>query len=70
MTQAGFLVTVGILAAMPSVIAGKRKCRNRLKIEKLNFFLSWTIIGWIVAMAWAIWGESDSGSEDCADVIL
>jgi hypothetical protein len=21
--------------------------------------LSWTIIGWVAAMAWAIWGKSD-----------
>jgi hypothetical protein len=28
-------------------------------IDLLSFFLSWTIIGWVVAMIWAIWGKSD-----------
>jgi hypothetical protein len=51
-------ITVGILTAIPFVIAYKRKCKNLVLIDLLSFFLSWTIIGWVVAMAWAIWGES------------
>ena len=57
--QIVFWITVGILIAIPDLIAYKRKCKDRLKIAKLSLFLSWTIIGWVVAMAWAIWGESD-----------
>jgi hypothetical protein len=49
----------GVLTAIPSVIAYMRKCKNLLSISQLSFFLSWTIIGWVVALAWAIWGESD-----------
>ena len=46
--QIVFWITVGILFAMPEVIAYKRKCKDRLKIAKLGFFLSWTVIGWVV----------------------
>jgi hypothetical protein len=57
--QAVLWIAAGILTAMPDLIAFKRKCKDRLKIAKLSYFLSWTIIGWVFAMAWAIWGESD-----------
>ena len=52
-------ITGAILTALPFVIAFKRKCKNFILIDLLSFFLSWTIIGWVVAMAWAICGEFD-----------
>jgi membrane-anchored glycerophosphoryl diester phosphodiesterase (GDPDase) len=57
--QIVFWITVGILFALPDVIAYKRKCKDRLKIAKLGYFLGWTVFGWVVAMVWAICGESD-----------
>ncbi len=48
-----------VMAAIPCIIAYKRKCASFLLIDLLSFLLSWTIIGWLAAMAWAIWGESD-----------
>jgi len=48
-----------LLTSIPFAIAYKRKCANFVLIDLLSFFLSWTIIGWVVAMAWAIWGKSD-----------
>jgi Superinfection immunity protein len=52
-------ITGVILTAIPILIAEKRKCKNLPLIYLLGFFLSWTIIGWVAAMAWAIWGEPD-----------
>ena len=52
-------ITGVIVAAIPIVIAERRKCNNLPWIYFLTFFLSWTIIGWVAAMAWAIWGDSD-----------
>jgi hypothetical protein len=49
----------GIISAIPILIAVKRKHANMTLLSLLTFFLSWTIIGWIAAMAWAIWGRSD-----------
>jgi len=54
-----FWIAVGILIAVPDLIAYKRKCKDRLRIAKVSYLLSWTIIGWVFAMGWAIWGESD-----------
>jgi hypothetical protein len=48
-----------VLSAIPIVIADRRKCRSLKFIYFLAFFFSWTIIGWVVAMGWAIYGESD-----------
>jgi hypothetical protein len=28
-------------------------------IDLVSFFVSWTIIGWVIAMVWAIKGRSD-----------
>jgi hypothetical protein len=48
-----------VLTAVPGMIASKRRCADITLIYLLSFFLSWTIVGWIGAMAWAIWGKSD-----------
>lgn len=48
-----------VLSAIPIVIAEKRRCKNLKWIYFLSFFLSWTIIGWLVAMSWAIRGEAN-----------
>jgi len=57
--QTVLLIFGAILTVIPFVIAFKRKCKNFILIDLLSFFLSWTIIGWIAAMVWAIWGKSD-----------
>ena len=38
---------------MPSIIAFARSKRDLVSILLLNFFLGWTLIGWIVALVWA-----------------
>jgi hypothetical protein len=46
----------GLGAAMyflPSIIALARNKRDTLAIFLLNFFLGWSVIGWIVALVWA-----------------
>ena len=53
-------ITGAVLTAIPFMIASKRKSKDFILIDHLSFFLNWTIIGWVIAMAWAIWGKSDS----------
>jgi hypothetical protein len=38
---------------LPSIVALVRGKRDTLSICLLNFFLGWTLIGWIVALVWA-----------------
>jgi hypothetical protein len=39
---------------LPAIIAGVRRARNFWWILAVNFFLGWTVLGWIVALIWAI----------------
>jgi hypothetical protein len=42
-----------VMYFLPSIIALARSKRDLLAIFLLNFFLGWSIIGWIVALIWA-----------------
>jgi Superinfection immunity protein len=39
---------------LPSIIALARNKRDITAIFLLNLFLGWSIIGWIVALVWAV----------------
>lgn len=42
---------------LPTIIAALRHSRSVVGIFLLNLFLSWTVIGWIVALVWALCSE-------------
>lgn len=42
-----------VMYFLPSIIAVIRSKRDLLSIFLLNFFLGWTMIGWIIALVWA-----------------
>ena len=39
---------------LPSIVALARSKRDILLICLLNFFLGWTLIGWVIALLWAL----------------
>jgi hypothetical protein len=43
---------------LPSIIAYQRGKKNFGAILAVNFLLGWSIIGWIVALVWALATES------------
>lgn len=51
------LIMVGIIALVgyfiPTIVAYNRKKLNKMSILLLNFFLGWSLIGWVVALVWA-----------------
>lgn len=52
----GALVLILFLALfyfMPSIVAITRKHHQQIAICVLNFFLGWTVLGWVVALVWA-----------------
>jgi Superinfection immunity protein len=49
-----FVNFVFIMYFLPSIIALARSKRDIAGIILLNFFLGWTMIGWIVALIWAV----------------
>jgi Superinfection immunity protein len=42
---------------LPAIIASRRHARNFGWILVVNIFLSWTLVGWVVALIWAIRDE-------------
>jgi hypothetical protein len=47
------LVLIAILYFLPVVVAGTRGHPQQGPIAIINIFLGWTLIGWVVALAWA-----------------
>jgi nicotinamide riboside transporter PnuC len=39
---------------VPTIMANENAKRNKLYILILNLALGWTVIGWVVALIWAI----------------
>jgi hypothetical protein len=51
------LVLLLIWAAMyfaPTIVAFNRNRHNKGAICALNVFLGWTVVGWVVALVWAL----------------
>jgi hypothetical protein len=49
-----FFLVSALLYFLPSIIAMSRKKTNLMGIFLVNFFLGWSVIGWIVALIWAV----------------
>jgi ABC-type transport system involved in cytochrome c biogenesis permease component len=53
MENTGVLVLVG-LYFLPALLALARSHHQRLAIAALNLLLGWTVLGWVVALVWAL----------------
>jgi len=49
----GFFGFGFLMYFLPTIIAFARSKRDTTSIFLLNFFLGWTMIGWVVALVWA-----------------
>ena len=43
-----------VMYFLPSIVALARSKRDLLGIFLLNLFLGWSVIGWVVALVWAV----------------
>lgn len=72
------LLILGILYFLPWVFAAARSRHNTGAIFALNLFLGWSVIGWVVAMVWALSSDQPKGVDtratrkcpQCAELIL
>lgn len=49
------LIFIGaLLYILPSIIAGYKESKDYTGIWLINIFLGWTVIGWVVALLWAL----------------
>ena len=51
------LIPFGAIHFLPTILAALRNSRSVVGIFLVNLFLGWTIIGWIVALIWALQSE-------------
>ena len=49
-----FLLILFLMYWVPTIIAVLRRTPSALGVAAVNFFLGWTIIGWIVALVMAL----------------
>jgi len=47
-----------IIYFVPSIVAWKKRKKNRHAILALNFFTGWTFIGWVGALVWSFTVDS------------
>ena len=50
-TAVGVVILIALLYFVPSIVAAGRERNGGVLV--LNFFLGWTLVGWVVALAWA-----------------
>jgi len=49
-----FILFLFAMYWLPTLIAIVRQTPSALGIAVFNFFLGWTVIGWILALVWAL----------------
>ena len=52
----GFAIIIGYF--LPAIFAGYRGMKNFGGLLAVNFLLGWTVLGWIIALVWALSGET------------
>ena len=55
------LLGVAYVHFLPAVLAYKRRHPSRTAILMLNAFFGWTLIGWVLALSWALAGYDAEG---------
>lgn len=46
----------------PTIVASQKSHRNTTAILVLNFLLGWTLLGWALALVWAVYKERETKS--------
>jgi ankyrin repeat protein len=73
------LILLAVVYFAPTITASQRNHPNRDAITIVNLFLGWTVIGWVVALAWASTAITKTNVDDskgdtrecpfCAEII-
>jgi len=50
------IITFGIIILyfLPMIMAIEKKQKNKTAIIVLNILLGWTLVGWVIALIWAV----------------
>jgi hypothetical protein len=53
--EVALVVIIGLLIYfLPTIVASNKHKRNAASIFVVNLFLGWMLIGWVIALAWAV----------------
>jgi hypothetical protein len=58
LTTISFVAFLLLIYFLPTIIASSRNHRNVDAIFILNLLLGWIILGWIIALIWAMTNDS------------
>src|SRR3954453_5560338 len=53
------IIVCFLLYLLPTMIAAGRKSKRTAGVFVVNFFLGWTLLGWVLALAWAIGSDKE-----------
>jgi ribosomal protein S27AE len=62
MAAFSFFIAAPWLYLLPTLEAWKRGRENSTSIALVNILLGWSLIGWVVALVWALQGQSEKAS--------
>jgi len=57
----GVICVILFFYFIPSIIALLRGKNNLLAIMALNFFLGWSVIGWVISLVWSLSSDAKPG---------
>ena len=52
-----------VLYFIPAMVAYQKGRKNKQAILVLNIFLGWTLIGWVLALVWAVSENTNATAE-------
>jgi len=58
-----FIIVAVICAGVyfvPTFIAFARNKSNKIAILALNFFLGWSVVGWVISLVWALTNDTQA----------
>ena len=56
------VLAVGLLYFAPTFVAAKRNHRNMALIAVVNLLLGWSLVGWVIALAWSFSSNAEGAS--------
>lgn len=56
-TGAVILLFSAIIYFFPAIVAADRRLKNCASLFIINLFFGWTLIGWVICLAWSLSGN-------------
>jgi len=54
------IATIGAVYLLPAELAYARRHRNKGAVLALNVLGGWTVVGWVLALVWALYRDPSS----------